>query len=511
MPPRRKKKGGGRGGGSAQSKIQAYFDSVANGKLPTVRWSLSNIGSLEASTRDERSGNDSTAFHIACMANKPKSLSMLVDFYARARALREKGWVNLADAEGRTPIMVAAALGNAQCVDILLNVEPKHHPGGGEALLAQVDSSGKSARDLAVRKQKTEIVELIDYFLAPEEEEEEGAEEKVGRDGLTATQRKARKQEQFQLSEREQAAENRKKAEQLAAEKRNELAKTKPDAVWPEVKKVEESVENLKPLCEISVVREDADEFANLGLVASPIDPSLWFCHTLNRVEIRLPKGVLTSIPGAGLSRLENMQTLILSHNSLAELPAELGSLKKLKILQIAGNALTSLPTEIGELAALETLDVADNKLGSLAALQPLGNIVTLLANGNELVALDLNFSNMKRLVTLEARGNPITELPDGVGELSLLQHLGVAHTAISELPKSAAGLKKLKTFDLEGLKISNPKVRKKVAGAAEGGKGLKELLKVLDKFGSTGAGSSGESKDSGDGKKKKKKKKKRR
>ena len=91
-------------GGSAASKMEAYFTAIANQKLPTIRWSLSNIGSLEASTRNPQG---MTAFHVACATGRHKALDMIVNFYARARALREKGWINLPDADGKTPIMVA--------------------------------------------------------------------------------------------------------------------------------------------------------------------------------------------------------------------------------------------------------------------------------------------------------------------------------------------------------------------------------------------------------------------
>ena len=109
-------------GGSAASKMEAYFTAIANQKLPTIRWSLSNIGSLEASTRNPQG---MTAFHVACATGRHKALDMLVNFYARARALREKGWINLPDADGKTPLMVAAIRGSVDCVEVLLDVEDK--------------------------------------------------------------------------------------------------------------------------------------------------------------------------------------------------------------------------------------------------------------------------------------------------------------------------------------------------------------------------------------------------
>jgi Leucine-rich repeat (LRR) protein len=75
----------------------------------------------------------------------------------------------------------------------------------------------------------------------------------------------------------------------------------------------------------------------------SPVDPALWYLHTLNRLEMRLPSGILTSI-STNLMKLNNLQTLILENNSLVELPTEIGMLHKLKTLQVANNSLTLLP-----------------------------------------------------------------------------------------------------------------------------------------------------------------------
>ena len=503
------------GGGSAASKMDAYFVSVMNGKLPTVRWSLSNIGSLQASSRTP---DGATAFHVACAAGRHKALDMVMNFYARKRALREKGWINLPDQDGRTPLMLAAARGSVECVEVLLEVEDKHYKGGGMVLLNMKDPSGKTARDYAVRKQKNKVVEAIDYFLSPPEEVEDNGEEKIGADGLTKTERIAQKKANFQLSDREQAAADKKAVEAEAASKREQEAATKPAARWSEVQAVEDSVINMKPLCELSISKLDSEEF-DLILGVSPIDPALWYCHTLNRLEMRLPTGVLTTLPGAGLAKLANLQTLILENNSLIELPNEIGTLKKLKTLQVASNQLTCLPNSLSKCKKLETIDLGFNQVTSLAPLRKLTNLVTLLCNHNQITNLGLEYTNLKRLVTLQTKGNPLEFLSINISECSLLQEIGLAETKIVTLPASLAKCKKLKRVDLSSIKLQNPKIQKKVAAAQDGGKPLKEFLKVLEKNGEkkdpvVEGEEIGEVKENEDGeesgeKKKKKKKKK--
>jgi hypothetical protein len=504
-----------RGKGSAASKLDAYFTAVANQKLPTIRWSLSNIGSLEASTRNPQG---MTAFHVACAAGRHKALDMLVNFYARARALREKGWINLPDADGKTPLMVAAIRGSVECVDVLLDVEDKHYKGAGAALLAVKDDTGKTARDYAVRKQQNKVVAAIDYFLAPSEDEADDGEEKVGEDGLTATERKAKKKANFKLSDREQLAADKKAEKAKASLEREQELLTKPKARWSEVQNVEDSNINLKPLCEISVQKSDPSEF-DLVMGVSPIDPALWYLNTLNRLELRLPEGILTSIPGVGLAKLSNLQTLILEHNSISELPEEIGALKKLKTLQIANNKLTSLPESIKNCKKLEAVDIGFNAFTDLSPLKPLTNLVTLLCNNNLLTTLDLEWTNLKRLVVLQTKGNPLTFLTVNISECVLLQQLGLADTNVVALPSSISKLKKLKSLDLTNITLQNPKVQKKVSKALDGGKGLKELLKVCEQHGekkdpvsetNTGGETKEEQDDQETIKKKKKKKKKR-
>ena len=45
------------------------------------------------------------------------------------------------------------------------------------------------------------------------------------------------------------------------------------------------------------------------------MDPALWYCHTVNRLELKLP-GALTFLRADGLARLSSLTTLILAGNS---------------------------------------------------------------------------------------------------------------------------------------------------------------------------------------------------
>ncbi len=64
------------------------------------------------------------------------------------------------------------------------------------------------------------------------------------------------------------------------------------------------------------------------------------------------------------ISKLINLEVLILSKTSIKKLPKEIVQLKKLKVLRILGGGqLESLPNGIDELESLEVLDVWRNNL----------------------------------------------------------------------------------------------------------------------------------------------------
>ena len=66
------------------------------------------------------------------------------------------------------------------------------------------------------------------------------------------------------------------------------------------------------------------------------------------------------------LFRYTFLEKLYLNHNSLKEVPPELGSLKRLIHLDLSGNHLTVLPPEIGLLSNLQKLFIFDNNVKTL-------------------------------------------------------------------------------------------------------------------------------------------------
>ncbi len=519
-----KKKGGSRkpykggGGGSkisaSESKKLAFWDSIRNEQLKTLRWSLDHIGGLEASTRDS---SEHTSIMLAAAMRKPKALKMLLDFYVRKPELCRGGWVDCVDRQGRTALMMACGNGSLLCAQYIVEAAGRN----ATKLLAITDRNCNDARSYAEKRGNKEIVEWLDHLwdevadVIDPEAARIAAEAEAA--GLTTTQYNKEKKKEKELIEKygSMAAakdalaeeEAQRKAEEIATAEADAMASkakaSRPTAFWPEVLKVEKSVEMLKPLCEICVRRSEAVD--GDCTAEQPFDEALWWLgETINRLEIQMPEDVLVSLPG-GIGKLDKLQVLILNHNSLTTLPEALSSLTALRVLEVESNALETLPEAMGDLEKLETLNLANNKLTSdcLDTLAPLTCLSTLKLDNNLLTSIKhIPFKGLaKRLNILTAAGNQIKKVPSKIGKLVQLNTLSLQDNLITELPVEISSLKKIKTLNFDNNPIADNKVVKYLQ---KGGKGLKELGKYLEKMEKKNKGKKGGKKD----KKKKKDKK---
>uniref|UniRef100_A0A7C8YVH1 Protein-serine/threonine phosphatase n=1 Tax=Opuntia streptacantha TaxID=393608 RepID=A0A7C8YVH1_OPUST len=63
------------------------------------------------------------------------------------------------------------------------------------------------------------------------------------------------------------------------------------------------------------------------------------------------------------ISKLFNLQRLILADNLVERLPMNLGKLQSLKVMTLDGNRISGLPDELGQLVRLEQLSISRNML----------------------------------------------------------------------------------------------------------------------------------------------------
>jgi len=110
-------------------------------------------------------------------------------------------------------------------------------------------------------------------------------------------------------------AETKATAPQEPTLERGELADEMPVPVWPEVETWAASVKLLRPVCELSIDRTVADVPPPLP-GAEAVDPALWYCHTLNRLQLKVGPG-LVQLRADGLAKLSALTTLIVTGNGL--------------------------------------------------------------------------------------------------------------------------------------------------------------------------------------------------
>lgn len=116
-----------------------------------------------------------------------------------------------------------------------------------------------------------------------------------------------------------------------------------------------------------------------------------------------------------------------------------------------------------------------------------LPNLTSLHVDRNKLTSLDINLENSPRIRDITASNNEITTIPFTIGSCKLLENVNLNNNKITEVPQCLAECKKkLKQFNCDSNPIKDPKMKKQLIKAHEGGdgRGLKEFLNYVAKSG---------------------------
>ncbi|MDR2519628.1 MAG: hypothetical protein LBC69_01005 [Eubacteriaceae bacterium] len=121
-----------------------------------------------------------------------------------------------------------------------------------------------------------------------------------------------------------------------------------------------------------------------------------------------------------------NLETLILSNNTLANAPNALAKLKNIVILDLSNNQLETVP-QMSNLAKLSQANFSGNKLADVP----------------------LVFSPSAPLAILNLDNNQISVIPEGVAELSSLEFLSLNVNTVKKLPLFLASMPSLKVLQV--------------------------------------------------------------
>ncbi|THV59375.1 leucine-rich repeat domain-containing protein, partial [Chryseobacterium candidae] len=112
------------------------------------------------------------------------------------------------------------------------------------------------------------------------------------------------------------------------------------------------------------------------------------------------------------ISKLPDLDSLLLDYNELTSLPESIDKLRNLKALRLDENDLTSLPESIGNLRNLRELELNHNKLNSLPeSIVNLTSLTKLFMSHNEIKDLpkDFKFDNFGMLEQIQFIDNPLS------------------------------------------------------------------------------------------------------
>lgn len=454
-----KKPGGGVGG----DKRLAFFDAIRKQKLETVRWSL-RYGGQQVHTRDD---DNMTCLMVCAAEGKPRSLDEILEFLGRQNSRRggssrsEAGeavdGLELTNDDGHTALMLAARAGKKECAALLVRY--------GARLETRNKSDGKTARAYCVDKNFRGMVEWFDRGCkddaSEEEQEEEDVDDPNAVEGESATQRSKRLRREKEAKE---AGKSQRKQEVVEEKEEEDVvfiadADDRKEAFWPEVIKALASAETVQQTQkEVNCIKMDE-------ATHKQVDPALWRCGFAYRLQLQMPKGVVTSIPHK-IERFRQLDTLILSRNSLSSLPDEIKNCRNLRVLQLDGNEITQLPSaEVwSAITQLESVDLSSNKLTTdeLAKMKgSLGStLMSLKVDENQLTSLPLQWDSLKLIRHLSASSNKISELPDEIGLLRQMEFLNLEDNEIEDIPFGMADLsdKKFKEINFKGNPLADPR-----------------------------------------------------
>ncbi|KAJ1304897.1 hypothetical protein OPQ81_006031 [Rhizoctonia solani] len=173
---------------------------------------------------------------------------------------------------------------------------------------------------------------------------------------------------------------------------------------------------------------------------------------------LNISNNKLEAVPPV-LCEMRSLVDLDVSFNSISILPPEIRQLSALERLVVVGNQITGFPSEISSLKKLKWVDCRRNWIADLGVVAGIPSLVTLRADHNAFLVLDLKIGNS--LTTLEASFNSITRFtlpipnPDQPRlKPYALTQLDLSYGKLSSLDDAVLGQLKLRKLNVRNNNI---------------------------------------------------------
>ncbi len=189
--------------------------------------------------------------------------------------------------------------------------------------------------------------------------------------------------------------------------------------------------------CQLREIPEEVGTMANLTELDISINP-------LQRLpNLCLPRLVVLTAThaeltelNASLASLGELHTLLLSRNSLKELPKEVLLIVRLKHLDVSYNSIESLP-DLSSLRKLRELNLESNQLKDLPpSLASLSKLQAFIAGENQLSSFPEALLGLKKLEKISLPANQIEQIPEGIiSALEFLRELYMDQNPLKNFP----------------------------------------------------------------------------
>ncbi|XP_049699043.2 leucine-rich repeat-containing protein 47 [Helicoverpa armigera] len=194
----------------------------------------------------------------------------------------------------------------------------------------------------------------------------------------------------------------------------------------------------------------------------SGLDKGIFQLTNINLLNIS--DTCLSAIPD-DISRLVNLQSLLLFGNKITDFNKNITSLKKLKVLDLSRNQLKSIPESLNDMKELTSINFSSNEIEEMPKFTDFPHLLTIDVSNNKLTSfLDLENAVLLHMTDLKIKGNAIEVLPSYiVRSLPSLKNFDIGDNQLKTVPGELANMSKLKEINLKGNKFTDKRFMKLV------------------------------------------------